>query len=63
MGRRTPLSRTFGQAYDRVASQEELRDLRDEVKRRRSSGVVGEAEEVQALRQDLDDCGSRTASP
>ena len=44
-----------GQAYDRVASQEELRDLRDEVKRRRSSGVVGEAEEVQALRQDLDD--------
>ena len=44
-----------GQAYDRVASQEELRDLRDEVKRRRSSGVLGEAEEVNALRQDLDD--------
>jgi len=44
-----------GAAYDRVASQEELRDLRIEVNRRRSSGVVGEAEECAALRQDLDD--------
>ena len=44
-----------GAAYDRVASQEELKDLRIEVNRRRSSGVVGEAEECAALRQDLDD--------